>query len=210
MNKKNHTTSLPISQFQLHCDYYLLNNFILQDGPSCKGLLCVAQRKYLFLDCVKLNRSPSKVCVIGNGYVGLPLCVLMKNCGHSVIGLDANTKAVASNRQGKSTIDDVEDHQLEGIWFTANPTETEDCDVYVICVPTHVTENKMADLKYVLAVKETLLVHAKPGALIILESTVGVGDTRRTFKDMVAQGYRVANSPKRIDPGRKGCWWCQR
>lgn len=44
---------------------------------------------------------------------------------------------------------------------------------------------KLADLKYVLALKETLLQHAKAGALIILESTVGVADTRRVLKDMV-------------------------
>jgi UDP-N-acetyl-D-glucosamine dehydrogenase len=147
--------------------------------------------------------GPSKVCVIGNGYVGLPLCVLMKDCGHAVIGFDVNTAAVVSHNQGKSTIDDVDDHQLEGIVFTSDPAETEDCDVYVICVPTPVTDKKMADLKYVMSVKQTLLKHAKPGSLIILESTVGVGDTRRVFKDMASSGFLVANSPERIDPGRK-------
>jgi UDP-N-acetyl-D-glucosamine dehydrogenase len=127
----------------------------------------------------------------------------MKDCGHAVIGFDVNAAAVASHNQGKSTIDDVEDHQLEGIEFTTDPGDTEDCDVYVICVPTPVTENKMADLKYVMSVKQTLIKHAKPGSLIILESTVGVGDTRRTFKDMAGNGFLVANSPERIDPGRK-------
>lgn len=54
-----------------------------------------------------------------------------------------------------------------------------------------------------MAVKETLLAHAKEGSFIILESTVGVGDTRRLFKDMANNGFLVANSPERIDPGRK-------
>lgn len=147
--------------------------------------------------------GPTKVCVIGNGYVGLPLCVLMKDCGHIVTGLDANKDRVEKHSQGKSTIDDVEDNQLEGIAFTTEPEEIEDNDVYVICVPTPVTDAKMADLKYVVAVKEMLYKHAKPNSLIILESTVGVGDTRRTFKDMCSQGFRVANSPERIDPARK-------
>jgi len=150
-----------------------------------------------------MNAGPTNVCVIGNGYVGLPLCVLMKECGHVVTGLDANKDCVESHRQGKSTIDDVEDGQLEGITFTSDPADIEDCEVYVICVPTPVTANKMADLRFVMSVKQTLLQHAKPGSLIILESTVGVGDTRRVFKDMVSNGYRVANSPERIDPGRK-------
>jgi len=105
--------------------------------------------------------------------------------------------------QGKSTIDDVQDNELEGITFTCDPVDIEDSDVYVICVPTPVTDNKMPDLRYVKAVKEMLQQHAKPGSLIILESTVGVGDTRRVFKDMCVEGFRVANSPERIDPGRK-------
>lgn len=147
--------------------------------------------------------SSVNVTVVGNGYVGLPLCVLMKDCGHTVIGLDANATCVDLHRKGKSTIDDVEDRELEGIEFTTDPFDIEDSDVYVICVPTPVTENKMPDLRYVMAVKDTLSKHAKPGSLIILESTVGVGDTRRAFKDMAAKGFRVANSPERIDPSRK-------
>lgn len=149
------------------------------------------------------NQGPAKVAVIGNGYVGLPLCVLMKDCGHTVTGFDVNKKAVESHTNGKSTIDDVEDHQLKGISFTSSPTDIQDCDAYVICVPTPVTPDKMADLRYVIAVRDMLEENAKPGSLIILESTVGVGDTRKTFKDMCARGFLVANSPERIDPSRK-------
>ena len=149
------------------------------------------------------HANGANVTVIGNGYVGLPLCVLMKDCGHNVTGFDLNTDRVASHSKGKSTIDDVEDHELEGIAFTSDPADIENNDVYVICVPTPVTDNKMPDLKFVNSVKETLRTHAKPGALIILESTVGVGDTRRVFKDMCANGFHVANSPERIDPSRK-------
>ena len=152
---------------------------------------------------IAFNHGPTKVAVIGNGYVGLPLCVLMKDCGHIVTGMDANTARVAQHNQGKSTIDDVQDHELSGIAFTSSPVNIEDNDVYVICVPTPVTDSKMPDLRYVQAVKHMLEKHAKPGALIILESTVGVGDTRRVFKDMCSRGFLVANSPERIDPARK-------
>lgn len=149
------------------------------------------------------SHGPTKVAVIGNGYVGLPLCVLMNDCGHIVTGMDASTARVAQHNQGRSTIDDVQDHELRSIAFTSDPADIEDNDVYVICVPTPVTENKMPDLRYVHAVKNMLEEHAKPGALIILESTVGVGDTRRVFKDMCSRGFLVANSPERIDPARK-------
>jgi len=150
-----------------------------------------------------LNNGPIKVAVIGNGYVGLPLCVLIKECGHIVTGMDANTAQVDCHNQGKSTIDDVQDDELEGIVFTSNPDDIADNDVYVICVPTPVDDKKMPDLRYVNAVKNMLEKTAKPGSLIILESTVGVGDTRRVFKDMCSHGYFVANSPERIDPARK-------
>lgn len=58
-------------------------------------------------------------------------------------------------------------------------------------------------LRFVNAVKHMLEKNAKEGALIILESSVGVGDTRRTFKEMCSRGFLVANSPERIDPARK-------
>lgn len=147
--------------------------------------------------------SAAKVSVIGNGYVGLPLCVLIKDCGYSVTGFDVNKKAVDMHNAGKSTIDDVEDHQLKGISFSSDPTAIQDCDVHVICVPTPVTEDKMPDLRYVNSVKDMLEENAKPGSLIILESTVGVGDTRKAFKEMCNNGFFVANSPERIDPSRK-------
>ena len=169
-------------------------------SPRAQDTVPMLEESFGSLDS---HDGPSNVCVIGNGYVGLPLCVLMKDCGHSVIGLDANKACVAAHQQGKSTIDDVEDHQLEGITFTSDPADIQDCEVYVICVPTPVDDKKMPDLRFVRAVKETLKNHAQPGSLIILESTVGVGDTRRTFKDMASQGFRIANSPERIDPGRK-------
>jgi len=155
------------------------------------------------MDIATFDQGPSKVAVIGNGYVGLPLCVLIKDCGHIVTGIDANKAQVEQHNQGKSTIDDVQDHELQGIAFTSDPNHIEDNDVYIICVPTPVTQNKMPDLRYVNAVKAMLEQHAKPGALIILESTVGVGDTRRVFKDMCSHGFLVANSPERIDPARK-------
>ena len=144
-----------------------------------------------------------KVTVIGNGYVGLPLAVLMKDQGHQVTGFDVNQKCVDSHNQGISTIDDVENHMLEGLEFTSNIADIGDSDVYVICVPTPVTDKKLPDLSIVNKVKQTLLQVARPGSLIVLESTVGVGDTRRTFSDMVERGYFVANSPERIDPARK-------
>lgn len=149
------------------------------------------------------ENGPTKVAVIGNGYVGLPLCVLMKQCGHIVTGMDADKAKVELHSQAKSTIDDVQDQELAGISFTTNPAHIEDHDVYVICVPTPVTDSKMPDLRYVHAVKDMLEKHASPGALVILESTVGVGDTRRVFKDMCSRGFLVANSPERIDPSRK-------
>lgn len=77
-------------------------------------------------------KGSANVCVIGNGCSELPLCVLMKDCGYNVIGLDASAAAVSSDRQGKSTIDNVKDEQLQGIWFTMDAAETEDCDVFVI------------------------------------------------------------------------------
>ena len=128
--------------------------------------------------------SPRKVTVVGSGYVGLPLAVLMKDCNHEVTAFDVNAEVVQSLQKGVSTVDDVENEDLEGIHFTYTPSDMKESNVFVICVPTPVTEEKLPDLKYIKAVKESLMENAQPGSLIILESTVGVGDTRRTFSDV--------------------------
>ena len=127
----------------------------------------------------------------------------MKDRGHIVTCFDVNKDTVRSHLEGVSTIDDVKDHMLEGIDFTFDPCQITESEVFVICVPTPVTEKKLPDLTIVKKVKEMLMQVAKPGSLIVLESTVGVGDTRRTFSDMVEMGFYVANSPERIDPARK-------
>jgi len=81
------------------------------------------------MDIATFDQGPSKVAVIGNGCVGLPLCVLIKDCGHIVTGIDANKAQVEQHNQGKSTIDDVQDHELQGIAFTSDPNHIEDNDV---------------------------------------------------------------------------------
>mmetsp|Transcript_32967 Transcript_32967/g.52806 ORF Transcript_32967/g.52806 Transcript_32967/m.52806 type:complete len:380 (+) Transcript_32967:4688-5827(+) len=144
-----------------------------------------------------------KVCVVGNGYVGLPLAVLTKQSGHQVVGFDADPRKVEMLQSGISPIDDVMDSELEGLTFTNKPELIQDCDVDIICVPTPVNDNKTPNLRIINAVKQTLSEHAKGGSLIILESTVGVGDTRKVFGDFVERGFNVANSPERIDPSRK-------
>jgi len=149
------------------------------------------------------NINKMKVCVVGNGYVGLPLAVLAKQAGHSVLGFDADVKKVQMLQAGESPIDDVLDSELEGLTFSSIPGAIRGYDVYIICVPTPVNPDKTPNLRIINAVKQTLLDNAQPGSLIILESTVGVGDTRRIFGGFADRDFYVANSPERIDPSRK-------
>eukprot|EP00121_Abeoforma_whisleri_P007675 Awhi_evm1s7013 len=141
--------------------------------------------------------------VIGTGYVGLPLCVLLKKSNHKVLGYDANAEKIKSLNNGISYIGDVEDHELEGICFTADSKDIESSDVHIICVPTPVGDDFNPDLTILRSVVKTLETYARDGSLIICESTVGVGDTDALFTNLLNKGCRVCHSPERIDPGRK-------
>eukprot|EP00121_Abeoforma_whisleri_P005523 Awhi_evm1s5009 len=147
--------------------------------------------------------SAKNVAVIGTGYVGLPLCVLLRRSNHNVLGYDASAQKIASLNNGISYIGDVENHELRGISFTADPKDIKASDVHIICVPTPVGEDFNPDLTILRSVVKTLETYARSGCLIICESTVGVGDTDALFTNLVNKGCRVCHSPERIDPGRK-------
>ena len=94
-----------------------------------------------------------KVCVVGLGYVGLPLAALCAIKGHDVTGLDTNQLAVDKINQGLTHIKDVEVERLvEAGHLTGRLKATTDVNaiasstIYLICVPTPVDENHDPDL----------------------------------------------------------------
>ena len=154
------------------------------------------------------------VCVLGLGYVGLPLACAAGEAGHRVIGFDPDRKRVDDLRAGRSPVEDVEDRLLEKVLasglltFTDDPREIEGSDTFIICVPTPL-KDKTPDLTMVDAAVDHVARVLRPGDMVILESTTYPGTTEDRVAPRLAEAtglhapddYHLVFSPERIDPG---------
>src|SRR5438093_13160497 len=105
----------------------------------------------------------SRIAVIGQGYVGLPLALALAEAGRDVAGVDASPARVRELRGGTSPIDDVDDARLSaglagGRYSVASTADADlaAADVIFVCVPTPLTDAKEPDLGPLLAAAETL------------------------------------------------------
>ncbi|MFI3230042.1 MAG: nucleotide sugar dehydrogenase [bacterium] len=154
-----------------------------------------------------------KICMIGIGYVGLPTAAMFAYKGHNVIGYDLNQKAVDALNKGKIIIEEpglleLVEECVNNKKLSASTSCPEDCDVYIIAVPTPINSDKTADMSYVKNATESILPHLKKGNIVILEST----SPPRTVEDLmlpileksglvIGEELLVAHSPERILPG---------
>lgn len=154
------------------------------------------------------------ICVIGIGYVGLPTAAMFASKGHRVVGFDLNEKAVNALNKGEIIIEEpglgdlVKKVVAEGN-LTAQTTCPDDCDVYIIAVPTPINADKTADMRFVESATRSIVPHVRKGCIVILEST----SPPRTVTDLmlpilketgleIGEELLVAHSPERILPGR--------
>ena len=154
------------------------------------------------------------ICVIGIGYVGLPTAAMFASKGHRVVGYDLNEKAVNALNKGEIIIEEpglgdlVKDVVKKG-FLSAQTTCPDDCDVYIIAVPTPINPDKTADMRYVESATRAVVPCVRKGCIVILEST----SPPRTVEDLmlpilketglkIGEELLVAHSPERILPGR--------
>ena len=139
------------------------------------------------------------VCVVGLGYVGLPLAKAFSK--HlKVTGYDIDEEKI-KNLNSNNNEDNLE--------FTAKPSKIRQADFVLICVPTPVTKSKEPDLKYVKSATEIVGKNLKKGAVVVLESTVYPGVTEEIVKPIMEEksgmkcgaDFKIGYSPERINPG---------
>lgn len=161
------------------------------------------------------------VAFVGLGYIGLPTAVVMANNGVNVTGIDVNVESVTRINHGEITIiepglEPQLKQALESGSFRAS-TEYVHADAYIVAVPTPFTADHDIDMKYILAVADSIAPLLKGNELIILESTSPPQTTRRMADrilekrpDLVADGAEnpeslpvlyFAHCPERILPG---------
>ncbi|WP_229112591.1 nucleotide sugar dehydrogenase [Bacteroides xylanisolvens] len=157
-----------------------------------------------------------KICVIGLGYVGLPLARLFST-KYETVGFDMNQRRVDVLMTGHDTTLEVNDELLQdainnyGFKCTTNLNEIKDCNVYIVAVPTPVNEDNTPDLKPLWGASETVGKVISKGDIVIYESTVYPGVTEEECLPVVEKisglkfnvDFYAGYSPERINPGDK-------
>ena len=169
------------------------------------------------LRCFDNNESndsePVTVCVVGMGYIGLPTSAVLADAGLRVFGCDVNPQVVETINRGEIHIYEPQLDRLvrsvvqRGMLDCAH--EPQSADVFMLCVPTPIDDDKTPDVSYVKAASEAIRPHVRRGSLIILESTSPPGTTANVVaKHAVPPGFTIgedvfiAHCPERVLPGR--------
>lgn len=161
-------------------------------------------------------RNNIKICVIGLGYVGLPLARLFST-KYKTVGFDMNPARVDALNCGHDATLEVSDELLQeaitkhGFHCTVNIDEIRDCNFYVVAVPTPVDENNRPDLKPLWGASETVGKVISKGDIVVYESTVYPGVTEEECLPVVERvsglkfnvDFFAGYSPERINPGDK-------
>lgn len=158
----------------------------------------------------------TKICVIGLGYVGLPLARLFST-KFKTIGFDMNQRRVNALMQGHDATNEVDDELLQdainnhGFICTTDLEQIRDCNFYVVAVPTPVDEDNYPDLAPLRGASETVGKVISKGDIVVYESTVYPGVTEDECLPVVERvsglkfnvDFFAGYSPERINPGDK-------
>ena len=160
--------------------------------------------------------NKTKICVIGLGYVGLPLARLFST-KFETVGYDLNQSRVDALMAGHDATLEVDDALLQdainnyGFRCTTSLDAIRDCNFYVVAVPTPVDENNRPDLRPLIGASETVGKVISKGDIVVYESTVYPGVTEEECLPVVErvsglkynEDFFAGYSPERINPGDK-------
>lgn len=157
----------------------------------------------------------TKICVIGLGYVGLPLARLFST-KYKTVGFDMNQARVDALMEGHDATLEVSDELLQGaikngFTCTTDIEKIRDCNFYVVAVPTPVDENNNPDLTPLYGASTTVGKVISKGDIVVYESTVYPGVTEDECIPVVEKvsglkmniDFYAGYSPERINPGDK-------
>ncbi len=159
-----------------------------------------------------MNRA-EKIAVIGLGYVGLPVAVAFGRAFKNVIGFDISPARLAALENGRDDTGEVSTEELAAanITFSGDKEALKECNIYVVCVPTPIDENRQPDLRPIIGASEIVGATLGEGDLVIYESTVYPGLTEDICGPVLARSsglscgtdFKLGYSPERINPGDK-------
>jgi UDP-N-acetyl-D-glucosamine dehydrogenase len=163
------------------------------------------------------DRTGYDVAVVGAGYVGVPLAATFAEADCRVLLVDVLEDVVSALNRGESHIGDVPDERLAPlvesglVRATTSYDELRAADAVLIALPTPLSKQREPDLSIVAGAARRLAEVLREGQLVVLESTTWPGTTREVLQPILeersglhaGEGFFLAMSPERVDPGRE-------
>jgi len=157
--------------------------------------------------------SNLRICVIGLGYVGLPLAVEFAKKGIEVFGFDVEQKRIDELKAGHDSSDEVADVDLAGvkIEYSADPGVIKKANFLIVAVPTPIDQAKKPDLTLIELASRTVGENIQKGSAVVYESTVYPGVTEDICGPIIEKysglkrgvDWKIGYSPERVNPGDK-------
>jgi len=156
-----------------------------------------------------------KICIVGLGYVGLPLAHAFSS-KYKVVGLDINKARIDELLSGFDRTLELNGVQVQecidnGMKFSANIDDATDCNIFIVTVPTPIDSSNEPDLTPIIKSTQSVAKVLKQGDIVIYESTVYPGVTEEVCVPILEEGsglkfnegFFCGYSPERINPGDK-------
>ncbi len=157
----------------------------------------------------------NKICVIGLGYVGLPLAHAFSE-KYEVVGFDINKERIDELNNSFDRTLELDENQMNeaiknGMKFTMNIDDIKDSNIYIVTVPTPIKDNNDPDLTPLIKSSQTVAKVLKQNDIVIYESTVYPGVTEEVCVPVLEEysslkfnkDFFCGYSPERINPGDK-------
>lgn len=161
------------------------------------------------------EKNPKKegnICIVGLGYVGLPLAVAFSRHFH-VIGFDVKKGRIEELKKGIDITNEVEEKEIKksGIKFTCDPKDISKSGFIIVAVPTPITAEKRPDLGFLESASKIVGENLSKNSIVVFESTVYPGVTEETCMPIIekysglkcGRDWKIGYSPERINPGDK-------
>lgn len=158
-----------------------------------------------------------KICVVGLGYVGLPLAIQFASSNVMVVGLDVDASKVDLIQRGQSYIKHIAPETIarviadKRLSASTDFRNIKDVEAVIICVPSPLNKNREPDISFILETGRAIAPNLAKGTLVVLESTTYPGTTDEDLREVLEKGsgmkagvdFHLAFSPEREDPANE-------
>lgn len=161
----------------------------------------------LFEDFLSQRKA---ICVVGLGYVGLPLALILSK-KFKVVGFDINSKRIEELKRGFDKTGEILEQEVKNssIQFSCDEKVIRDCSIIIVAVPTPVDKLKNPDLNFVKSASKLVGRNLSKESIVVYESTVWPGVTEEICVPILEaesglkwiRDFHVGYSPERVNPG---------